>query len=367
VREAVIADAIIASMRGQRVSYSRDRTYYAASRRYRSAHATFATVPPTVDELAVIGVIAHYPVKPGSHNLMRSTFEASPALLDSWNGCSTSFEHHQHEPIWLRDVEKRLISYDDTRQTMLFRRRMSEIREGTAQIGIDVPDAHRRGSFLVVPGPKGETYLLPRPGHSMVRIFNHSSFACGGRMFGWHQGIPKTARKTMTINGEEIAEADFAAMHISLLYIRAGLMLEGDAYDVGSDYNTGDPALTRKHVKRAVNILLNAANRRQAIWAIKSKLEISPAQAFKLIAAIERRHARISRHFFTGVGMEMMRIESDIMTEVLRNLLAAGIPVLPVHDAALVQARHYHLVEAEMIEAFARKTGVAGVTVRRKG
>jgi hypothetical protein len=201
----------------------------------------------------------------------------------------------------------------------------------------------------------------------MVRIFNHGSFAYGGRMFGWHQGIPKTARRTMTINGEEIAEADFAAMHISLLYIRAGLMPEGDAYDVGSAYNTGDPALARKHVKRTVNILLNAANWRQAIWAIKSKLEISPEQALKLIAAIERRHARISRHFFTGVGMEMMRIESDIMTEVVRNLLAARIPVLPVHDAALVQARHDHLAEAEMIEAFARKTGVAGVTVRRKG
>jgi hypothetical protein len=91
----------------------------------------------------------------------------------------------------------------------------------------------------------------------MVRIFNNNGFAYGGRMFGWHQQIPKPARRTMTINEELIAEADFAAMHISILYSRAGLMLDGDAYDVDADYNAGDPELTRKHVKRAVNTMLS--------------------------------------------------------------------------------------------------------------
>jgi hypothetical protein len=65
--------------------------------------------------------------------------------------------------------------------------------------------------------------------------------------------------------------------------------------------------------------------------------------------------------------MEMMGIESDIITEVVRNLLAAGIPVLPVHDAVLMPAQHYDVVEVEMIAAFERRTRITNVTVRRKG
>lgn len=259
------------------------------------------------------------------------------------------------------------IAFRETPQTIKLRRIMSEINKGVRQIVVEVPEAHLRGSFLVIAGSKGKAHLMPRPGNTMVRIFNNSSFAHGGRMFGWHQGIPRAARRTMTINGELIAEADFAAMHISILYIKAGLRLDSDAYNVGGACDAGDCALTRKHVKRAVNTMLNAANRNQAAWAIKTELAISFPQALRLIEAVEMRHARISRHFFSGVGMEMMRVESDIMTEVVRNMLAAGIPVLPIHDAALVQGRHYDLLEAEMIAAFERRTGVANVTVQRKG
>jgi hypothetical protein len=362
-REAVIADAIIASMRGQKVSYSRRSVWYPRVRRYLDQSCSFATIPPTVDELAELGVILSYQVKPGSNRRIQSTFEASPVLVD----CPVQIEHRQREPIWLRDSEKKFAPYDDTRETVLLRRLMNEINEGSKQIRIEVPDARRHGPFLVVAGEKGDTHILPRPDNGMVRIFNNGSFAHGGRMFGWHHGIPKGARRTMTINGELIAEADFAAMHISILYIEAGLRLDGDAYDVGAAYHAGDPELTRNHVKRAVNTMLNAANRSQAAWALKTELAITLTQTHKLIEAVERRHARISRHFFTGIGMQMMRIESDIMTEVVRNLLAAGIPVLPVHDAALVQVRHYDLVEAEMYAAFERRTGVAGTTVRRKG
>jgi hypothetical protein len=62
-----------------------------------------------------------------------------------------------------------------------------------------------------------------------------------------------------------------------------------------------------------------------------------------------------------------MRVESDVMVDVTRKLLADGVAILAVHDAAIVQARHYGLAEAAMVEGFERRTGVAGVTVRRKG
>ena len=201
---------------------------------------------------------------------MQSTFEAS--------GRPSAFEHHQLEPIWLRDAKKRLVLYADTRETVLFRRVMAEIDAGVAQI--NVPEARQRGPFLVVAGEKGDTFMTPRTDNSMVRIFNNNGFAYGGRMFGWHQQIPKPARRTMTINEELIAEADFAAMHISILYSRAGLMLDGDAYDVGD------------------------------------------------------------------AGEE---VPSDTGMPPLDNLLAAGVPVLPVHDAVLMPAQHYDVVEAEMM------------------
>jgi hypothetical protein len=366
MRSAAIAEAIIAAERGQAVSYSRDKAFYLRARRYFSTDVAFTTVPPAVDELAASGAIISHRVPPGSHNKMRSTFEVPSALLAVFRNDTKPFEHHPRESIWLRDSEKRPIDYPETRQTAALRRIMDEINDGMRQIRIDVPDGQQRGSFLVLPGKKGDVCLLRRPDNGLVRIFNNGSFAQGGRMFGWHQGITKGARKTMTIDGDLIAEADFAAMHISILYTRAGLRLDGDAYDVGRSYDAGHPEITRQHVKRAVNTVLNATSRHQAAWAIKTELEIPLVKARKLIEAVERRHAKISRHFFTGIGMEMMRIESDIMADVVRKILAAGIPILPCHDAALVQLRHYDIVEAEMIAAFERVTGSADVVVRRK-
>jgi hypothetical protein len=69
----------------------------------------------------------------------------------------------------------------------------------------------------------------------------------------------------------------------------------------------------------------------------------------------------------SDAGVGLMRVESDVMVDVTRKLLADGVAILPVHDAAIVQARHYGLAKAAMVEAFERRTGVAGVTVRRKG
>jgi hypothetical protein len=109
------------------------------------------------------------------------------------------------------------------------------------------------------------------------------------------------------------------------------------------------------------NTMLNAQNPHQAAWALTTELKIPRLQAGRLIEAVERRHSRISEHF-----VKMMRIESDIMTEVVLNLLIAGIPVPPIHDAALIQAKHYGHAEAEMIAAFERRADVAAVTVCHK-
>jgi hypothetical protein len=82
-----------------------------------------------------------------------------------------------------------------------------------------------------------------RPGRRFrrQRIFSRGSFAHHGHAYGWWQNIPKTVRGDLQIDGEATAEADYAALHASILYGERGLKFLDDAYD----YDVGDfPRIT---------------------------------------------------------------------------------------------------------------------------
>ena len=56
--------------------------------------------------------------------------------------------------------------------------------------------------------------------------------------------------------------------------------------------------------------------------------------------------------------MQLMRLESDILVDVLLTLKSKGIVALPVHDAVLVKGSYEHEALAVMIDIFRRHTGL---------
>src|SRR5947207_812534 len=126
--------------------------------------------------------------------------------------------------IQVKDEHKQLIDFRDTERTDRMRHRLVEINEATSGLVIQLPDGvgEREGDLLWI----GDV-CLNLGNTSFYRTFN-IDFRHGGRLYGhWIQGVPKKLRKQLTINGEAVAEPDFEAHHITILYALEGLQLPG--------------------------------------------------------------------------------------------------------------------------------------------
>jgi hypothetical protein len=82
----------------------------------------------------------------------------------------------------------------------------------------------------------------------------------------------------------------------------------------------------------------------------------------RLLDAIEAKHARIARHFRSGVGIRLQRRDADVAERVMLTLNAEGILALPVHDSFIVQegrqARLREVMAATYREAIGQEVGI---------
>ena len=77
-------------------------------------------------------------------------------------------------------------------------------------------------------------------------------------------------------------------------------------------------------------------------------------EAQRLMDAILAKHSHISRMFFTGAGLALQRLDSNIAESVMREMRPRGIVVLPVHDSFLAPASKSAELEAVMIDVAAK-------------
>jgi hypothetical protein len=47
-------------------------------------------------------------------------------------------------------------------------------------------------------------------------------------------------------------------------------------------------------------------------------------------------HEPIAHHFYTGVGLRLQRLDSDIAEKILLHFAQSGIAILPLHDSFLM-------------------------------
>jgi hypothetical protein len=242
------------------------------------------------------------------------------------------------QTILLRNEEKELIEYDDTQKTRSMRRVVQELNEVNA-------------SYTFI---DSEGALLDNS--QIVRIFN-GSFASGGRFYR-HDILtlpnsilddngqkvrlePGKTRLGVTIDGENVAEVDFVCLHPTLLYDLCRLERPwlSDLYS----YLGAGTEDERNALKVAVNVLLNARTKRAAICAIENDLPKHGLKwnATEVVRGIEEKLLGIKGRFCNNVstGLWLQNVESDIMSRVVSNFVAANAPLLPVHDSAIVREK----------------------------
>jgi hypothetical protein len=246
-------------------------------------------------------------------------------------------EYHSDSGKWLQ--------YNDTPQTNQYREDMRRIND--ALITADIR--------CLPSGDTGEVF--DTTDRYLRRYFNNRSFELGGRVFGgFWQAMSKRDRKGILIEGVPAVTLDFGQMNPRVLYGKAGQEMDiQDAYTV--------PGLEgyRDGVKLVFNALLHRTSR--MIKKPKGSSELLPKHMSigTVNYHIETAHKPIRDLLYKGIGMRLFYDESQILIEVLMQLLDRGVIALPVHDAVIVAQHYQELAKSIMLAVFKEKTGIEGV------
>ncbi|MEY8119608.1 hypothetical protein AB9F26_15315 [Falsihalocynthiibacter sp. BN13B15] len=286
----------------------------------------------------------------------QTVLTAGPALLGLQEHFKVSFagigRSPDEEVLLLRDVKPKnekqpnnrpgqLVEYQDTEETNLLRQEIQTLNAWceTAPLSCTDPEINTTDRRL-------------------RRIFNNKDFAQGGRLYGgFWQGMKHDARlETILLNDDTLVELDYGQAGLLLLYGLVGATPPaGDLYDL-TEY--GFATSCRPGIKKVIQASINASkplNRmpkdvRKSIPASKSLSET--------LAAIGQRHPAIIHLFGSGIGLKLMRTESDILVAVLLELKSRGIFALPIHDAILVEPRYEQEATEVMQAVFKERIGL---------
>lgn len=218
-----------------------------------------------------------------------------------------------------------LIDYTDTAETNVMRDGLR--RYNSFMAGFTVKDAT---------GTRHST--------SLVRIFNNSSFDCGGRFYrASYQGLKSAERSMLTIDGQTLVELDFAAVHPTMLFLQAELEPKDDPYTV--------PGIARNHLKLAFNVAVNAESEAAAVGCLEQHLK-DRQLAERCVQALHEHLPDVAQHLCTGIGVKLQRLDSNIAALVMADFVRHQKPVLVMHDSFLVHPADEALLQTTMTWAF---------------
>lgn len=210
---------------------------------------------------------------------------------------------------------------------------------------------------------------LITPHHRTVRRVFKGRIDRGGRLYdGFWETMPRADRfKHLTINGEPVVNVDYRQLFLRLAYALAKQAPPpGDLYDLtGHDHERAGWASLREGRKKMVNALI-FADKRLSQWPAQTPAERAElrnrfprgAKPSAVIGAIKERHSAVAAEWFEqGRGLELMRLESDILIAVLLRLIDLGIGALPLHDSVIVARSDGEAARRIMLEEARRLTG----------
>lgn len=180
----------------------------------------------------------------------------------------------------------------------------------------------------------------------LYRVYNNGKFTEGGRFYGAsYQQLNKDDRAKILINNSSVTEVDYSSFHLNILYHKTKKQFEGDPYLKVID----NPEL-RPLLKLVSLIAVNSQNPAQALRAIKDEIRknielqklkrIYKLDEKDLLRKFESTHFRISNYFYSGIGIKLQNLDSQIAETVLKYFTRREIPCLCVHDSFLVSSEH---------------------------
>jgi len=234
------------------------------------------------------------------------------------------------------------------------------------------------------------TSLRSQPLHQvcLTRIFNGDNecgrwFQKGGLSY---QQLSKKERPLILMNGQEVAELDYSAMHPHLLYAWEGYQCPEDFYqqiacklniDLNDDTKFVVKSVTlmsinakdEKNLKKAINhesYKERKTNKkrfnegRETKPVLNDELERLHLEYVQIVDAFRNAHPIILNYIYSDSSRKLMLDESMIMTSVLLELMKMKIPAIPIHDSVLFPKQDEDTVKKVkevMLDQYNRYTG----------
>ncbi|ODA97300.1 hypothetical protein BFX40_02360 [Mesorhizobium sp. SEMIA 3007] len=231
-----------------------------------------------------------------------------------------------------------LVNYEDTEETVRLRAEMDEINAFLATQRIEI-DGQPQAAYKLT-----RRFLLRSPS-------DRTAFNLHGRLYGaFWISMPKAQRGGLTINGEPIADLDYASMFPRLAYAR-----------VGTEPPTGDlyaiPGLEehRAGVKAGLSALLSTETEMTRLPPKVKDALPTGWTASRFREAVATKHPALVPLFGRDIAMDLMFTESCILVAVLLRLSRMGIVALPMHDGIMVAAS-YSIYAIQVMQQVARQT-----------
>ena len=254
---------------------------------------------------------------------------------------------------------KALVDYEDNELTNRLRSNLTIINKvlDANWIDLELPDDEIACMQVKVQDDTDDADISPAINFNsriLHRVFNDIDFTLGGRFYGgWWQGIPSEYREHILINGKRTCEVDYSTYHPTMLYLMDGHTPPEDPYiAVVKRLACTNEKLGRKGIKLVFNAMLNAnkpmtqppRNFNPEDYGLRSWKEASDA--------VLKVHELIAHHFYSGVGLKLQRLDSDIAETVMLYFAEMNIPVLPVHDSFIVHSGYESALIEQMNKAY---------------
>jgi len=339
VRNTFLVQLQEANAHGGSVHFSKRPEHYAANRQRYDDRLGYGPAMRAVETLRNAGIISEKTAPSGPNVKYRSLAMLLPEYAGAIPVNTPASTRNIVEPIRLKDKDGVLTSFRDNKQTRDMRRDIVAQNEAirSIQIGLELTGWVRNDHGLI---SKGGQILNPSR-DQLYRTFNQNSFSSLGRFYGaYWQNMPLADRKSITNNGNATVELDYPAFHPNLIAAMAGVVLDGDAYDIGV------LGIDRKHLKTAFFILMNTTSEKAARITIGQMLcdvgvciEKNDAEmtAGVIIQKFKKRHPKFEQLWCKKLSLKLQNIDGHMCAHVQAIMRAKGEVALSVYDSFIVR------------------------------
>jgi hypothetical protein len=228
-------------------------------------------------------------------------------------------------------------------------------------------------------GYETRTVSLSQRNKFVRRVFYRGDWNLGGRYHGgWWQQIGGGLRRHILINGERTYEVDFSGFHVALAYAQEGRFPPKDSYTLPEVTAGFSKEKQRDDVKLLVLTALNADSEKAAFKAFrdqrnKDQRATEPDQKIRYTDALLKGwleqymelHRDIRSYLCSDKGVELMALDGNITTRIIKHFTDRHEPILTVHDSYIVRFGQEEEVSKAMLEAVKQEVRMEGFGLKR--